>query len=81
MKYLTRSAAFFAIGAGVTLAFALVAAARAESDRPIKIGVIAEAHAVADSSIPPAVQLATDEINAKGGIGGRKIEIVSYDDH
>jgi hypothetical protein len=28
MKYLTRSAAFFAIGAGVTLAFALVAALR-----------------------------------------------------
>ncbi len=51
MKYLTRSAAFFAISVGVTLAFALVAAARAESDRPIKIGVIAEAHAVAGSSI------------------------------
>jgi branched-chain amino acid transport system substrate-binding protein len=48
---------------------------------PIKIGVIAEAQAVAGSSIGPAAQLAADEINAKGGIDGRKIEIVVYDDH
>jgi branched-chain amino acid transport system substrate-binding protein len=81
MKNLTRSGAFFAIGASVTLAFALVTAAYAESDRPIKIGVIAEAQAVAGSSIPLAAQLAADEINAKGGVHGRKIEIVSYDDH
>ena len=46
---------------------------------PIKIGVIAEAQAVAGSSIPQAAQLAADEINAKGGVDGRKIEIVSYD--
>jgi branched-chain amino acid transport system substrate-binding protein len=48
---------------------------------PIKIGVIAEAQAVAGSSIGPAAQLAADEINAKGGIDGRKVEIVVYDDH
>jgi branched-chain amino acid transport system substrate-binding protein len=48
---------------------------------PIKIGVISEAQAVAGSSIGPAAQLAADEINAKGGIDGRKIEIVIYDDH
>jgi branched-chain amino acid transport system substrate-binding protein len=48
---------------------------------PIKIGVISEAQAVAGSSIGPAAQLAADEINAKGGIDGRKIEIVVYDDH
>ncbi|GAC1525273.1 MAG: ABC transporter substrate-binding protein [Ramlibacter sp.] len=48
---------------------------------PIKIGVIAEAQAVAGSSIGPAAQLAAEEINAKGGIDGRKIEIVIYDDH
>jgi len=55
-------------------------AARADGDS-IKIGVIAEAQAVAGSSIPLAAQLAADEINAKGGVDGRKIEIVSYDDH
>jgi branched-chain amino acid transport system substrate-binding protein len=48
---------------------------------PIRIGVISEAQAVAGSSIAPAAQLAADEINAKGGVDGRKIEIVSYDDH
>ena len=35
---------------------------------PIRIGVIAEAQAVAGSSIPSAAQLAADEINAKGGL-------------
>lgn len=48
---------------------------------PIKIGVIAEAQAIAGASIPQAAQLAAEEINAKGGIDGRKIEIVSYDNH
>jgi branched-chain amino acid transport system substrate-binding protein len=48
---------------------------------PIKIGVIAEAQAVAGSSIPMGAQLAADEINAAGGVDGRKIEIVSYDNH
>ena len=47
----------------------------------IKIGVIAEAQAIAGASIPQAAQLAADEINAKGGIDGRKIELVTYDDH
>jgi len=48
---------------------------------PIKIGVIAEAQAIAGASIPQAAQLAADEINANGGVDGRKIEIVSYDNH
>src|SRR3954462_14031305 len=48
---------------------------------PIKIGVIAEAQAIAGASIPQAAQLAADEINAKGGVDGRKIEIVPYDNH
>jgi branched-chain amino acid transport system substrate-binding protein len=59
----------------------LAAPARAEDNAPIKIGVIAEAQAVAGASIPLAAQLAADEINARGGIDGRKIEIVSYDNH
>ena len=53
----------------------------AQDQGPIKIGVIAEAQSVAGSSIPSAAQIAADEINAKGGIDGRKIEIVSYDNH
>jgi len=48
---------------------------------PIKIGVIAESQAIAGASIPQAAQLAADEINAKGGVDGRKIELVTYDNH
>jgi branched-chain amino acid transport system substrate-binding protein len=48
---------------------------------PLKIGVIAEAQAIAGASIPQAAQMAADEINAKGGVDGRKIEIVTYDNH
>jgi len=63
------------------LALALATPAYAQAKDPIKIGVIAEAQAVAASSIPLAAQLAADEINAAGGVDGRKIEIVSYDNH
>jgi len=62
-------------------ALALATPGYAQSSEPIKIGVIAEAQAVAGSSIPQAAQLAADEINAAGGVNGRKIEIVSYDNH
>src|SRR6059058_2994677 len=59
----------------------LAAATQALAADPIKIGVISEAQAVAGSSIAPAAQLAADEINANGGVDGRKIEIVVYDNH
>src|SRR6187401_3210005 len=64
------------------MAIALAASASpATAADPIRIGVIAEAQAVAGSSIPLAAQLAADEINAAGGVDGRKIEIVTYDNH
>jgi branched-chain amino acid transport system substrate-binding protein len=69
-----------ALGAA-SLVLAIGPVAWAEDQGPIKIGVIAEAQAVAGSSIPQAAELAADEINAKGGVDGRKIEIVSYDNH
>ncbi|SFP56374.1 amino acid/amide ABC transporter substrate-binding protein, HAAT family [Bradyrhizobium sp. Ghvi] len=67
---------------GAAAAAALLAASGpASAADPIKIGVIAEAQAIAGASIPQAAQLAADEINAKGGVEGRKIEIISYDNH
>ena len=66
---------------GLAVALAAGPLASAQDSGPIKIGVIAEAQAIAGSSIPPAAQIAADEINAKGGVDGRKIEIVSYDNH
>jgi branched-chain amino acid transport system substrate-binding protein len=65
----------------MTLALGAMAASPARAEDPIRIGVIAEAQAVAGSSIGPAAQLAAEEINAKGGVNGRKIEIIVYDDH
>jgi branched-chain amino acid transport system substrate-binding protein len=65
----------------IVVAGALGTAGSAWAAEPIKIGVISEAQAVAGSSIAPAAQLAADQINAKGGVDGRKIEIVVYDDH
>src|ERR1700754_1242178 len=59
----------------------LVASGPAFAADPIKIGVIAEAQAIAGASIPQAAQLAADEINAAGGVDGRKIEIIGYDNH
>ena len=67
--------------AAVVAGGALLLASQAFAADPIKIGVISEAQAVAGSSIAPAAQLAAEEINAGGGVDGRKIEIVAYDDH
>ena len=60
-------------------AFALPGVALAAD--PVKIGVIAENSAISGIAIPNAAQIAADEINAKGGIDGRMVEIVAYDDH
>ncbi|MGB0086853.1 MAG: ABC transporter substrate-binding protein [Rhodomicrobiaceae bacterium] len=76
---LLSSAAFALLG--ITLAAGITAPVQAADKPPIKIGVIAESQAVAGSSIPLAAQLAADEINAKGGVDGRKVEIIVYDDH
>jgi branched-chain amino acid transport system substrate-binding protein len=77
-----RACAPLALGASAAvIALALATPGFAQSKDPIKIGVIAEAQAVSGSSIPQAAQMAADEINAAGGVDGRKIEIVSYDNH
>jgi branched-chain amino acid transport system substrate-binding protein len=68
------------LGFGLAIpALALPGAAQAAD--PIKIGVIAETSAISGVGIPNGAKLAADEINAAGGVDGRKIEIVEYDDH
>jgi branched-chain amino acid transport system substrate-binding protein len=66
------------VGAAVGLALAAPAAYAAD---PIKIGVIAETSAISGVGIPNAAKMAAEEINAKGGVNGRMIEIIDYDDH
>ena len=77
MRGRTRQATFSLAAVGTVLALPL----SAEAADPIKIGVIAEAASISGAAIPNAAQMAADEINAKGGVDGRKIEIVTYDDH
>ncbi len=67
------------IPAAAVLSAALPFAAQAAD--PIRIGVIAENSAISGIAIPNAAQIAADEINAKGGVDGRKIELFLYDDH
>ncbi|MGX9392865.1 ABC transporter substrate-binding protein [Nitrobacteraceae bacterium UC4446_H13] len=75
-----RRTAWSLILLGAT-ALGLSMSSAANAADPIKIGVIAEAQAIAGASIPQAAQMAAEEINAKGGVEGRKIEIVTYDNH
>jgi len=64
--------------ASAAIVFALAAVPARAAD-PIRIGVIAEAASVAGAAIPNAANLAAAEINAAGGVNGRSIEIVAYD--
>jgi len=69
------------IGTAAVTASLLWSAQAARAAEPIKIGVIGEESSVAGASITKAAVMAADDINAKGGVNGRKIEIITYDDH
>ena len=60
---------------------AIAFSAATQAAEPIKIGIIAENSAITGIAIPNGAQIAADEINAKGGIDGRMIQLVMYDDH
>jgi branched-chain amino acid transport system substrate-binding protein len=84
MANTSQSPAFWSVRkllGAAALGLLATASSQALAADPIKIGVIAEAQAIAGASIPQAAQMAADEINAKGGVDGRKIEIISYDNH
>ena len=63
------------------LALAVAVPGAAHAADPIRIGVIAENSAISGIAIPNAAMVAAEEINAHGGVDGRMIEIVAYDDH
>jgi branched-chain amino acid transport system substrate-binding protein len=65
--------------AGATLAAPFIARAEAE---PIRVGEINSYTAIPAFTLPyrNGFQLAVDEINAKGGVLGRKLEVISRDD-
>jgi len=52
----------------------------AKTDGPLKIGVVAPLQTEHGVQIKESVQMAADEINATGGINGRKLELAFADD-
>src|SRR5437879_7254622 len=67
----------------LTLLVALTAPGVSAQGAPIKIGVpvpLSGGNAKMGDDIAKAATLAAEEANAKGGVLGRKIEIVSFDD-
>jgi hypothetical protein len=72
---------FWLVGCA-SLALALSAhPASAQSPDPIKIGVIGEESSVAGASLTKAAVMAANDINAHGGVNGRKIEVITYYNH
>jgi branched-chain amino acid transport system substrate-binding protein len=67
--------------AGAVALLAAMTPARAADEGPIKIGVVSEQAAIVGQAISQGAQLAADDINKKGGINGRQIQIITYDDH
>lgn len=70
-------------GGGLVLAGALLAAAPAEAQQaPIKVGEINSYTAIAAFTVPyrNGWTLAVEEVNAAGGVLGRRLEVVSRDD-
>jgi branched-chain amino acid transport system substrate-binding protein len=80
---LSRRAASRAALILVAAAAACPAASGAQprTTETIRIGIIAEQSAIGGIGIVRGAQLAADTINAAGGVDGRKLEIMTYDNH
>lgn len=48
---------------------------------PIKIAVIAPSSAIPGKAVFQGAELAAQQINSHGGVNGRKIQLIKYDDH
>ena len=69
------------LAAAAAIVLGSTVCASAQTKEPIKIGVIGEESAVAGASLTKAAEMAADDINAQGGVDGRKIQVITYDDH
>jgi branched-chain amino acid transport system substrate-binding protein len=77
---MSRARSWFLGCAGLAIALSPVGAL-AQSTDPIRIGVIGEESSVAGASLTKAAAMAADDINAHGGINGRQVQVITYDDH
>lgn len=73
-----------ALGAAGSLAAAATLPGRARAapaGEPVKIGIIATFSSLQGKSIANGAEMAADALNAAGGILGRPVKLVIYDDH
>src|SRR6201995_4765952 len=71
------------LGATLVVGLSLVSQASAQSGNPIKIGMslaLTGAGASPSNVINTALEIWRDDVNAKGGLLGRPVELVIYDD-
>jgi branched-chain amino acid transport system substrate-binding protein len=84
MTYLSRRKALAAAGAGLAaIAVPAAAPAQAQSRNPIRLGfsmALTGGLAVGGRAALLAFQIWADEINAAGGLLGRRVDLVYYDD-
>ncbi len=67
-------------GAGALAGLAALPASLRAASEPIVVGIIAETATLLGAGIPRGAAMAVDEINAQGGVLGRPIKLVVYDD-
>jgi branched-chain amino acid transport system substrate-binding protein len=73
----------YLLAAAFTLALPLAAHAQKLEGRTVKIGCLVPLTgkgAEWGQGAKPSIEIAVDEINAKGGVGGVKLEVICYDD-
>ena len=73
----------FNLALGAAVALAMTTAVATAEDKPVMIGVpvgLSGANSVVAPSVVQSAQLAVDEINAAGGVLGRKLALVVADD-
>lgn len=68
-------------GAAVMTSLLAAPAISRATDELIKIGIIAEESTINGAPIPKAAQMAVEKVNVHGGVLGRKLKLVTYDDH
>ncbi len=78
MRILAKRSSIFVV-LGILFA-SMCLALPAPAAEPVNIVIIAESATLVGKAIVNGAQLATDEINAKGGINGQPIKLTVYDD-
>jgi len=71
------------LGAALIIGFGFISGASAQSGNPIRVGMslaLTGAGAAPSKVINTALEMWRDDVNAKGGLLGRPVELVVYDD-